>query len=474
MNVFHLDYPIKSLRFKYFFVRQKCFLILISSVFLLAKTPLLGQQNLTLYGMKEVAQATYLNPGFEIKHRLMVNNPIGFQNYYVSNNGFQLNQLFVRRANSDSSDLRIDQVLKVMKSRNFMAIDAMTELFGLGFKVGKNNFISLGVIAKNQASFHYPRDIFALVYAGNGSPEFLGKRADLDGLGVELNSYLEYSLGFTRTINSKLTVGTRLKLLNGIANVHTERSELGLTTDATDFDLTLDGSASVKSSNSLSFLDSNPTIDFLDLIGFRNKGFGLDLGASYKLTKKIELSASVLDLGFIRWNTNVKNYELNAFNYTFEGIVINDLLNDSIDIGQELVDTLSSIFATESNNDAYTTPLYTRIYLGGVYSLNKTFSASATVYSAFNQSKYTFGTALAFNIHLRNWFSFSVNYSSIGRSANNVGMGLRLKGGPLQFFLTSDNILVAIHPSGARNAHISFGLSFVSSIKKENDKPKVL
>lgn len=445
-----------------FKIHSLLLLIAIGTTFFTAQ----GQQNLTLYGMSELGQAKYLNPGFEIKNKFTMSLPLGFQNFYATNNGFRMNQLFVPRATGDSSDFKLDLAIKAMKDQNFIGLDATSELFSLGLKVGKRNFFSFSVLNKSQVSFHYPKDIFSLVFYGNGSPQLLGKRANLDGLGVEATSYMEYGVGFTRTINDKLTVGTRVKLLGGIANIHTETSQLGLTTDSIDFDLTLDGKFDIRSSNTLYFTDSNTTVDPSDMIGFKNKGFGLDFGASYKLTDKISLSASVIDLGFISWQANIKNYQSNAINYTFQGVNLNDFLNDSANVEEELLDTLGKIFNYQSNNTAYRTGLYTRFYVGGVYNLNKWLSASVTVYNAINQSKYTFGTAVGLNMHLKNWFSLSMNYSAIGRSANNVGFGIRLKAGPTQFYIMSDNVLVALNPSGAKNAHLSFGMNIVINSKQ--------
>lgn len=49
---------------------------------------------------------------------------------------------------------------------------------------------------------------------------------DFGKLGVNLNSYIEVALGLSKRVNSKLTVGGRLKYLAGIANAHMTDSEL--------------------------------------------------------------------------------------------------------------------------------------------------------------------------------------------------------------------------------------------------------
>ena len=63
----------------------------------------------------------------------------------------------------------------------------------------------------------------------------------MDGLGLNFNSYMEYSAGYSQKIGKRLTIGSRVKTLSGIANVKTRKSVLGLTTNEDTYALTLDG-----------------------------------------------------------------------------------------------------------------------------------------------------------------------------------------------------------------------------------------
>jgi len=40
----------------------------------------------------------------------------------------------------------------------------------------------------------------------------------------------------------------------------------------------------------------------------KNNGVGIDLGAIYKYDEKITLYASIIDLGFIHWGSNVQGF----------------------------------------------------------------------------------------------------------------------------------------------------------------------
>lgn len=454
-----------------------------------------AQQNMTLYGMKETSQAFYVNPGFRQKNRVYVSLPIGFQNIYFNNSLTTPNRLFQPRAQDDSLELRTDLFLKSLKKNNYISFDMTNEILGFGFKIKKQNYVSFSVANKTRLNIGLPKDLFGFLINGNGSSDYLGKRIALDGLTFDATSYIEYALGFNRNINTKLTVGGRLKLLSGIANVRTTKSKLGITTDNSDFAWTIDGQYGVNSSNSLYFADTNHKMDGKAFpkyaYNFKNFGIGLDLGASYKYNDKIQFSGSLLDLGFISWKANTSNYESNEINYKIDGVNFTKLIHKdtTYNYGKEITDTLKTFLAKEADNSKYKTSLHTKFYLGGSYQVTKFFNTSVTLYNEFTRRKYRMGMAVAGNITLKNWLGFSLNYSMYGRDYNNVGMGLNLKGGPIQFYVMSDNILSFLAttkinskdslgnitsstsvPYNTRNVHISFGFNVVIGPLKDKDE----
>jgi len=197
-----------------------------------------AQQNSTLYGLKETSQALNVNPGFRQKNRVYVSLPLGFQNFYINNSAITLGQMFQKDAN-DSLIIDPNQFMNHLGKMNFISIDSYNQLFGFGFKVKKNNFVSFNVTNRFRSNIAIPKDLFGFLVYGNGSENYLGKRISLDGLAIDVSEYMEYSLGYNRNINSKLTVGGRLKLLSGIANIQTKKSKLGITTDASTIPIML-------------------------------------------------------------------------------------------------------------------------------------------------------------------------------------------------------------------------------------------
>jgi hypothetical protein len=430
-----------------------------------------AQQNLTLYGLNATPSALYLNPGFVPQNKFHISVPLGFTSLSLNNSGFTLNDLLVKRSTDDSLEIRPDLAISKMKPINFLSMDLASELFGLGFKV-RSNFFSVSAILKTQFNLIYSKDLFRLINEGNGSSTFLGNTADLSGLKVNMNAYLEYGLGYNRSINEKLTIGGRLKVLSGIANIHTSRSEMKLWTNPVTYDINLSGGYGINSSNTFYFSDSinqeNRTSALIQSpFSFKNLGLGIDLGATYKLTEKIELNASIVDLGYITWKNNIQNYSSKEIDYTFKGVDINAVLFDSVNVAKGLQDTLQNIFKNQSNNSTYRTSLYTRFYVSGRYQLNKMVSANVIVCNQLLESHNRMSLAIGTNIKLKNWLAMNVNYAAFGGSYGNIGLGFVMKGGPLQVYFASDNILNAFNMSKSKNMHYAFGINIALKNKKE-------
>lgn len=435
-----------------------------------------SQTNFTLYNLNETAQAHYLNPAFRTKAKVYVSFPLGYQSFGVSNSGFTLNHLLQTRAQDDSLVLNPGLTISKMAKLNYLNGESTNEIFAFAFGV-KDNYFSFGVANKFHSSLVYPKDLFVFGFEGNGK-SLLGQRASLDGMGFNLLSYVEYAVGYNRKVNEKLTVGGRIKLLSGIANVHMEKSELGITTDAESFALTIDGSAAVNTSGIKPFYDSltpsnyNPS---KKAYNFSNRGFALDLGVNYELTEKIRLSASVVDLGSIQWKTENANFKTNNVNYTFNGVYINDFLNDSTSTFEDkLTDTLETIFSQQEDASSYRTGLYTRFYLGGNYAFHKSFNVGATLFNEIFNSKYRAGLLLSANVKVNNWFAATVNYSMYARSFTNMGVGFTIKAGPIQWFAISDNVLGFVFPQASKNFHFSTGLNLLigNTDKQKESKAK--
>lgn len=431
-----------------------------------------AQEDFLLYSFENLPQGHFVNPAFKPNAKGYMTMPAMNTYLGASHSGFKLSNLVQIRPD-DSLELRPDIAIDKMAQLNYIKAAVNNELISFGFKMEKS-FFSFSVTNKLNARFMYPKDLFRLAFEGNGS-SLLGERADMNGFGVDILSYLEVAVGFNREFSDKLTLGGRLKYLQGLGSVYTKHSELGLHTDETTFDLTLDGQLTINTSNTGVMLDSNTSWevyqDYLPPnISLPNHGVGIDLGAVYQLNDKISLSASILDLGVIKWNTNVRNFSSDSVSFTFKGIDINEFMSDSSDVLQSIEDSLSGVFGYSSDNEAFVTPLFTRIYLGGSLQLNEKISLGANWYSEFVHKRYRGALTLSGNAQLTKWFRVGLNYTYYSRDIFNVGLGFAINGGPIQFYAISDNVLGLAIPQANKNWHARFGINFLLGWREKESR----
>ena len=176
-----------------------------------------------------------------------------------------------------------------------------------------------------------------------------------------------------------------------------------------------------------------------------NLGFAVDLGAEYRFGDRASLSASVIDLGFIKWKEDVYSFSQDG-KFEFKGIDLSDgILSEDFDSTMDeyfddLGDSIIDIFEVKASDDPYTTWLPTKIYIGGTYHLTRNVSIGLLSRSEIYSGKIRQSLTLSANTLLANFLSFSVSYSMMNYSYNNLGIGFALRGGPIQLYFVTDRI----------------------------------
>lgn len=421
-----------------------------------------AQQDLTLYELRAVPQANMLNASRTPLCQGFVLLP-AVSGAYVSvyNEGFNYSDM----VKYDGDSLRVDMTKGIsrMKKLNDFGGDFKTVLFGFGFRTGAT-YITFNIEEKVSARFTYPKTLFEFAWYGNADPRFLDQRVSMDGLGLDYMQYTEVSLGWAKDINEKLSIGVRAKYLSGLANFKTSNTQLGFTTSSDAYEIKVDGAFAYKSAGAMSqILDSNETDIVQSITG--NHGGAIDLGFTYRFDHKLSISGAVNDLGMIRWNSGVNNGVADTVNFTYSGENVKDWSQSSVS-GKGIVGALDTLFSGiefNPNQEAYTTWLPTKIYLGANYRILQKTDLSVLSYNEFYNSRFKTSFRVAVTQRLRNWLMATVNYSFYGRSASNVGVGLSVNGGPIQFYMVTDNIVSYMLPNKNKNFHLRFGINLTFS-----------
>ncbi|NOY38411.1 MAG: hypothetical protein GXO83_12670 [Chlorobi bacterium] len=473
------------------------FLSLLLSGFLIAVN---GQQSQTLYFMR-LPQSNFMNPALTPACGVYIDFPvIGSTDFTVRNNSLTFSDIIFpgTGASADSlitilhPDYNIDDFLAKLNNNNLFSADVNTNLFSLGFRVGKS-MIHFNIFEKVETSIGIPGDLLTLLFKGNES--FVGNQANLNPLSFDLSWYRSYGLGISQEVFPGFRVGFRGHLLAGMANVSLKNSDLSLNVDETDFSHKLGADLSLNISGPVTFVkDSAGNIqdvriqDGIDqpsffvpyLLSFKNPGFAGDFGVEYTFMDKIKLSASIVDLGFIYWQRDVSNL-VSKGEFTFNGIDaspafnVNDT-NTIDDVVNSLLDSLQQIFTPVEQSTAYFTSLNPKIYVGGSYSFAEHFSLGILSRTEIANKKLLQSFTFSANAGLGRFLTTSISYTLANNSYKNIGAGLSLRGGPFQLYVLTDYGLGALYPDETKALNVWFGLNFTFGCKPRlmSDPPMIL
>ncbi|MDR3365748.1 MAG: DUF5723 family protein [Prevotellaceae bacterium] len=454
-----------------------------------------AQQVNTLYFMNNVPERNAYNPAFQPVHNVYIdltimpnfrfdvgNSSLGFSDVIFSKNinGVDSTITFLHPAALKEKD----NFYSALRKTNRIYGDLTFNLIGFGFRV-KKNYFTVDVSQKASAGFYLPRDMFklALYGAGKGSGGY-SDVFDLKRLGVQSSVYTEFGLGYSRKVNDKLTVGGKLKYLIGQANINTDIEKLKLTMDNDRWNISGSGTLNaslplmdipVGADGLVDLANLNPEIntesingikDIANIILSSNNGFGVDLGATYNILPELQLSAALIDLGFIRWRSNLTNASFNG-NFETTGIDYNpgDKVEDRLDT---MLQTLEDAFVFTGSHSSYTTALSTRLNVGAEYSVvnNKIGFGmlSSTLYAG--KSLYTDLTVAA-NLRPCTWFSTSFTYSLLHGRFSNVGFGAQLRVMPFNMYIAVDRIPLTFAsqelpvPTNLKSVNLQAGMVWV-------------
>lgn len=444
-------------------VLNKCFLAGIAMLFVLCKGQ--AQNNLTLYNMHTLPQRIQTNPAQVVDSRLFIGMP-GFSSLHMlyGNNGFKIRDLV---SVNDSNQLAIHptRFYDALSKNNTISLNLNYDLLYVGFKLRKS-YITLGMGEKVQTRFNFPKDFFGLFIIGNGGDN-LGKEMNFN-FGFDLMVYNDVHASYSRAFRKdKLRLGAKVSYLNGIANFNTEKSDLLFQTNPDDFHYTVRTDIRVNTATIFDTLNNSFEVSDPDFNVFksRNRGMGLSFGATYQVLPKLVLSASVVDIGYIDWKDNVKNYKTAnpSQKVEFYGLDFKDYFNDSTNINQSIqhmLDTFTDKFKLTESYQEYRTTLPATFYLGANFWLTKRHNFGLLFYGNYYQKKLNPAFTLSYNGKLTKILGISVSYSMINRSFVNGGVGLTLNGSAFQYYLVADNALGIITYRNASTIDLRTGINF--------------
>jgi len=454
----------------------------ITALFLLSALQGFSQLTNSSYFMKGVPQVYQINPAFQPGCKFFIGLP-GVAPFQLRVQSQPLSMNDVIYFNNAAGKLitfldpRGDKqaFLDALNDRNFLNTDVGVPIASIGFGSSENgSFLAFDITQRVSANVNYPKDLFRFPIDGPDSD----MNFDFNGLGINSMVYTELAMNISRKIGDMLTVGFRGKILMGQANLSSSKFDVTLATgedawvahsnivlDATlpFLDVKYDAEGMIDFNNTDVLPNIENSIPSL-IFNPKNIGLAMDLGVDLRPMDWLQVSASVVDFGSIKWKDKVYNLT-NSADFEFNGLEVSVDNQDFITL---LGDSLEQITKFTARNEAYRTWLPTKIYAGAAVYVHPKISfgllSRSEIYKKSLRQQFT----VSANLYPIRMLSTTLSYSILEGSYKNLGLGLALKALPFNFYLLTDTgPSVYFWPTEARFVNLRIGMNLMFGCKQK-------
>jgi hypothetical protein len=454
-----------------------------------------GAQNNTLYLMHSIPQANQLNPALMHPCRIYVSLPfISSLRGNVRNTGFGFHDVFYTdpRDQPGNYSLDLDKLDNTLRRMNYSLANADVDLLGLGFPL-QQWYITFLISSHTSSQFSYPHDVVLLQDAYWNLNASIPDPLNLHNLEANSTAWNSIGISASREVRKGLRVGARVKYLNGMANVTTPQSAINM--NASSNPPSLRAAIDYRINSSLPLTLGYSPGGVLDDIGFEpaiqnlagnylftpNHGFAIDAGITYELDEITQISASVTDLGFIRWKKNITYFSVNE-TFEFSQADLNQFI---IDPGQDglsnaLQDSVSNAINASASTNSYFTTTPINLYGGITRQLLPDLKAGVMTWIEINSLQVRPSLTLSLNFTPFEAFAATVSYTLMNNKYNQIGTGLAFGNRGAQFYVITDNIVVRYikdtessvrWPYNARMLSLRVGMNLFFGCNDKKDNP---
>ncbi|APQ17932.1 DUF5723 family protein [Maribacter hydrothermalis] len=457
-----------------------------------------SQNKQLLYDFNEIPQSLTINPGVETDFKWYAGVPLlSGVHGYAGSNGISVNDIFA----SDGVDINIkfrERGLNNLTPRDEFSSTVQLEYLNGGFRLNNPTiFYSFGGYMELDNIGYWPQDYAFLVFDGNADQ--LDRKFDLGDLKARGSLINVMHFGINKKVDRNLTIGARGKIYSGIVD-YSSTSNNGYLRNTAGVNnriaTTLDADLKLRTSGFQALDEANDSDTATNEIVKRaffggDLGLGIDVGFTYHLSERTMLTGSLIDLGFIYHTSDPKTYSLNG-KATVEGIqidVLEDFANLNRDFWQDLVDDVETLVPFDTDTNSYLTFRPTKLYAsirndfgepvgnsGG--QLNCDCTAGSMAGSELRTKYRNSVGAQVFMINrprgpqmaltgfytrrIGNFLAFKGTYTVDKFSYTNIGLGMNLQAGPVNFHIMADNLLSYQNIADTNYASFQLGLNIIS------------
>ena len=408
-----------------------------------------------------------LNPAFRPLRGYVSLPAVGGTNAKFISNSLTVDNLFYPHEGELVSFLHssvdAEQFLSTLnKGDNTLNAGVNIKILGIGTYVGRG-FVTLDVDVKTDVQANLPYELFDLLKNSKA-----GQTYSLAGTKLNATATAEAALGYSRELFKGFTLGLRGKFIAGLgyAQMNFDQFDLAMNEDA--WVINSRGVANVAMNGLHIPTGDNGAWDF-EGIEFAmpeqmsGSGMAIDLGATYDLGFAT-LSASVLNLGFMKWSAENIQSGVASGSYTYTGAEIGSGATTNPMEGVEFADFVQ--FKPTASEDL-STKLTSNVVLGAEVPLISDIFSVGVVYNLAMRELYnTSELTLAATLTPTRWLSASATYSSFGaemRGAETFGLALNFHPSWINLFVGTDYMIKEVTPQfipvSQNKLNLYFGVS---------------
>lgn len=434
------------------------------------------------------------NPATDLPYSSVMSLVIGDIGLDIRNTTLRYDNCFDFDAQGRPATINLRQLANSLKDDNYLGFDAHMDLFTL-YKRLKKGMITINYGVKAQGDARFDDGLFQLL--GYGNSAFVGEdnpaKVNMD---INAMGYQELAVGYQWNVTEQLSLGGKVKLLFGVANVRTDAFDVRLFTDADSYALRMKENIAMRASmpnviyvDEAGQLKSNGPFSVGEL--FRNPGFGIDFAAEYRFDDQFSAVAAVRDLGFIHWGKNNLGMtgqvnDAGQFyddgDFLYNGLNVDELQSIFSDewYRERFFDTLQQYFQVElSPMEKYNTALNTSLLLRGNYDLDARNRFSAQVQGRFLGSGFRPAFTVAYCGSFYNNLNVCATYTMMPHSYDNIGLGISAMIETCNIYLTTNNVIGLFKPMNMSGFNAQVGIVFNLWIPErryidESGKPEYL
>jgi hypothetical protein len=420
-------------------------------ILLLIEGPELSGQVNTLYYMDGIPQSYFLNPATQPQCNIFIGVPVASSQYYnFYNSSIRLDDMFWNDAASGEvlhafhPDADVADFIAGFDDENYLTGDLFVNLLSFGFRV-REMYFALDISSRTKERITYPDELIEFIVNGNEN----GETYDFSALKMDGVEYMEYGITVSRRFGDQLTVGIRPKLLAGVATMKWDDSNMELYTSWEEWTLNSDLNIHISAPGMTIPTDADGVIDFEQDFGFDsafnsfsdykkvalgNLGMGVDLGVHYNPIEELQISAGLIDLGYIKWKNHSYNVSLNG-SYSYTGIALNP---GDTSLNYDILDSITSSLEFTASPESFRTTLEPKVFLSARYFFIPQFDAGFVSRYEFREEGFRFNLTLLANVRPSSMFSLTGSYTPVGGNASSFGLGFSLNLGPFNVYFVSD------------------------------------